>query len=219
VAAFRSPVCFMNFGLIPYRQPYCTLLYYSRIPTSDLSELGFKVLRMCCLLGDQCAGSLVTLFEYQRRILNGATFRTRAGPLQLRSSSGCQRYIPNASLMLRTSGCMGYILKVACRLNVLGVLPQSRPRCMVDQPTCDTVKVPITGTQSETLHDLRRGRTLRCHEKESESESERERERWRERERACTRESESEGESERERDRARGQRTRKKERESESERE
>jgi hypothetical protein len=45
--------------------------------------------------------------------------------------------------MLRTSGCISYTLKVACRLNVLGVSPQSRPRCMVDQPTCETVKVPI----------------------------------------------------------------------------
>jgi hypothetical protein len=25
VAAFRSPVCFMNFGLIPDRHRYCTL--------------------------------------------------------------------------------------------------------------------------------------------------------------------------------------------------
>ena len=29
VAAFRAPVCFMNFGLIPYRHRYCTYLYYS----------------------------------------------------------------------------------------------------------------------------------------------------------------------------------------------
>ena len=28
VAAFRAPVCFINFGLIPYRQSYCTLHYY-----------------------------------------------------------------------------------------------------------------------------------------------------------------------------------------------
>jgi hypothetical protein len=94
------------------------------MPTSDLSELGFKVMRMCCLRGDLCAGSLGTLFEYQRRILNGATFRTRAGPLQLRSSSGCKGYILNASLMLRTSGCIRDTLKVACRLNVSGVLLQ-----------------------------------------------------------------------------------------------
>jgi len=31
VAAFRSPVCFMNFGLIPDRHRYCTYLYYSRV--------------------------------------------------------------------------------------------------------------------------------------------------------------------------------------------
>ena len=34
----------------------------TRIPTSDLSELGFKVMRMLCLRGDLCAGSLGTLF-------------------------------------------------------------------------------------------------------------------------------------------------------------
>jgi hypothetical protein len=28
VAAFRSPVCFMTFGLIPYQHRYCTYLYY-----------------------------------------------------------------------------------------------------------------------------------------------------------------------------------------------
>jgi hypothetical protein len=28
VATFRAPVCFMNFGLIPYRHRYCTYLYY-----------------------------------------------------------------------------------------------------------------------------------------------------------------------------------------------
>ena len=100
----------------------------TRVPTSDLSELGFKVMRMRCLRGDLCAGSLGTLFEYKGRILNGAMFRARAGPLQLRSSSECQRYILNASLMLRTSGCISYTLKVACRLNARGVLPQSRPR-------------------------------------------------------------------------------------------
>ena len=76
----------------------------ARIPTSDLSELGFKVMRMRCLRGDLCAGSLGTLFKYRRSILNGATFRTRAEPLQLRSSSECQGYMLNASLMLRTSG-------------------------------------------------------------------------------------------------------------------
>jgi hypothetical protein len=101
----------------------------TRIPTSDLSELGFTVTRMRRLRGDLCAGSLM--------------FRARAGPLQLRSSSECQRYIPNASLMLCTSVCISYTLKVACRLNVRGVLHQSRPRCVVDQPTCETVKVPI----------------------------------------------------------------------------
>jgi len=77
-------------------------------------------------------------------------FHARVGPMQLRSSSECQRYMINASLMLRTSGCMSYTLKVACRLNVRGVLQQSRPeirrsrpRCVVGQPTCETVKVPI----------------------------------------------------------------------------
>ncbi len=115
----------------------------TRIPTFDLSEFGFKVMRMCCLPNEPAHRSLRTLFEYQRRILNGATFSTRAGPLQLRSSSGCERYILNDSLMLRTSGCIRHTLKVACRLNVRCVLPQSRPRCMVDQPTSETVKVPI----------------------------------------------------------------------------
>jgi hypothetical protein len=28
VAAFRAPVCFINFGLIPDRHRYCTYLYY-----------------------------------------------------------------------------------------------------------------------------------------------------------------------------------------------
>ena len=30
MAAFRAPVCFINFGLIPYRHRYCTYLYYLR---------------------------------------------------------------------------------------------------------------------------------------------------------------------------------------------
>ena len=60
----------------------------ARIPTSDLSELGFTAMHMCCVRGDLCAGSSGTLFKYRRCILNGATFRTRAEPLQLRSSSG-----------------------------------------------------------------------------------------------------------------------------------
>ena len=30
MASFRTPVCFINFGLIPYRQSFCTLLYYCR---------------------------------------------------------------------------------------------------------------------------------------------------------------------------------------------
>ena len=107
---------------------------------------------MCCLRGDLCAGSLL--------------FHTRAGPLQLRSSSECQRYIPNASLMLRTSGCISYTLKVACRWNVRGVLQQSRPRCVVDQPTCETVKVLIVNvhlafTDHPTPKTL--GHTLRSH--------------------------------------------------------
>ena len=122
----------------------------TRIPTSDLSELGFKVMRMRCLRGDLCAVSLGTLFKYKGLILNCAMFRARAGPLQLRSSSECQRYILNASLMLRTSGCISYTLKVACLLKVRGVLQQShpeirrsRPRRVVGQPTCEAVKVPI----------------------------------------------------------------------------
>jgi hypothetical protein len=123
-------------------------------------------MRMCCSRGDLCAGSLGTLFEYQRRILNGATFRTRAETLQLRSSSGCKRCILNASLMLRTSGCRRYTLKVACRLNVRAVSSQSRPRCMVDQPTCEAVKVPILSvllafTDHPTPKTL--GYTLRSH--------------------------------------------------------
>ena len=109
---------------------------------------------------------LGTLFEYQRRILNGATFRTRAEPLQLRSSSGCKRYILNALLMLRTFECKRYTLKVTCRLNVRGVSPQSRPRCMIDQPTCIAVKEPIvnvhlTFTDHPTLKTL--GHISRSH--------------------------------------------------------
>ena len=42
----------------------------------------------------------------------------RAEPPQLRSSSGCKRYILNVLLMLRTSGCRRYTLKVTCQLNV-----------------------------------------------------------------------------------------------------
>jgi hypothetical protein len=78
-----------------------------------LIELGFTATRMCCLRGDRCAGLLM--------------FHARVGPLQLRSSSECRRDSPNASLMLRTSGCISYTLKVACLLNVRGVLQQSRP--------------------------------------------------------------------------------------------
>ena len=77
-------------------------------------------------------------------------FRAGAGPLQLRSSSECQGYMLNASLMLRTSGCISYTLKVACWLHVRGVLQQSRPeirrlrlRCVVGQPTCEAVQVSI----------------------------------------------------------------------------
>jgi hypothetical protein len=99
----------------------------TRIPTINLNELGFKIMRMCCSCGDLCTDPLGTLFEYQRRILNGATFRTRAEPLQLRSSSGCKRYILNALLMLRTSGCRRYTLKVTCRLNVRAHSSSSLP--------------------------------------------------------------------------------------------
>jgi hypothetical protein len=43
VAAFRAPVCFINFGLIPDRHRFCTYLYYSLSHThthdrSDVSE-------------------------------------------------------------------------------------------------------------------------------------------------------------------------------------
>jgi hypothetical protein len=109
-----------------------------------LSELGFKVMHMRCLRGDLRAGSLGMLFEYKGRILNGAMFRARTSPLQL----------------------IRYTLKVAYRLNVRGVLPQSRPRCVVDQPTCETVKVPIANvllafTDHPTPKTL--GHTLRSH--------------------------------------------------------
>ena len=33
VAALRAPVCFIKFGLIPYRHRYCTYLYYLYIYT------------------------------------------------------------------------------------------------------------------------------------------------------------------------------------------
>jgi hypothetical protein len=94
----------------------------TRVPTTDLNELGFKVMR--------------------------------------------KRYTLNALLMLRTSGCRRYILKVACRLNVRGVSPQSRPRCMVDQPTCETVKrtivnVHLTFTDHPTFKTL--GHISRSH--------------------------------------------------------
>jgi len=51
----------------------------------------------------------------------------RAEPPQLRSSSGCKRYILNALLMLRTSGCRRYTLKVTCRLNVRAHSSSSLP--------------------------------------------------------------------------------------------
>ena len=51
----------------------------------------------------------------------------RAEPLQLRSSSGCKRYILNALLMLRTSWCRRYTLKVTCRLNVRAHSSSSLP--------------------------------------------------------------------------------------------
>ena len=87
-----------------------------RIPTSDLSELGFTATRMRCLRGELCAGSVM--------------FHARAGPLQLRSSSECQGYIPNSSLMLSTFRCRSYTLKVACRWNVRGaaIAPALRGR-------------------------------------------------------------------------------------------
>ena len=87
-----------------------------------------------------------------------------AGPMQLSLLSKCKRYILNTSLMLLTATrllpkCKGYILndspllrtfghtrytlKVAFLLNVRAVSPQSHPRCMVNQPTFETVKVPI----------------------------------------------------------------------------
>jgi len=87
-----------------------------------------------------------------------------AGPTQLSLLSKCKRYILNTSLMLLTATrllpkCKGYILndspllrtfgrtrytlKVAFLLNVRAVSPQSHPRCMVNQPTFETVKVPI----------------------------------------------------------------------------
>ena len=90
----------------------------------------------------------------------------RAEPPQLRSSSGSKRYILNALLMLRTFECKRYTLKVTCRLNVRGVSPQSRPRCMIDQPTCIAVKEPIvnvhlTFTDHPTLKTL--GHISRSH--------------------------------------------------------
>ncbi len=42
----------------------------TRIPTINLNELCFKVMRMCSSRGDLCAGSLGTLLEYRRCILN-----------------------------------------------------------------------------------------------------------------------------------------------------
>jgi hypothetical protein len=51
----------------------------------------------------------------------------RADPPQLRSSSGCKRYILNALLMLRTSGCRRYTLKVTCLLNVRAHSSSSLP--------------------------------------------------------------------------------------------
>jgi len=51
----------------------------------------------------------------------------RAEPMQLRSSSGCKRYILNALLMLRTSWCRRYTLKVTCRLNVRAHSSSSLP--------------------------------------------------------------------------------------------
>jgi hypothetical protein len=91
--------------------------------------------------GDLCAGLSGTLFKYRRCILNGATLRARAEPMQLRSLSKCRRYILNAALMLRTFGRTRYTLKVTFRLNVREVSPHSRPCRRVDQPTCETVSV------------------------------------------------------------------------------
>jgi hypothetical protein len=51
----------------------------------------------------------------------------RAEPPQLRSSSGCKRYILNALLMLRTSECKRCTLKVTCRLNVRAHSSSSLP--------------------------------------------------------------------------------------------
>jgi len=41
-------------------------------------------------------------------------------------------------------GCTRYTLNVAFRLHMRTGSPQSRPRCMVNQPTCETVVVPIS---------------------------------------------------------------------------
>ncbi len=51
----------------------------------------------------------------------------RAEPPQLKSSSGCKRYILDDLLMLRTSGCKRYTLKVTCRLNVRAHSSSSLP--------------------------------------------------------------------------------------------
>jgi hypothetical protein len=47
----------------------------------------------------------------------------------LRMVPKCKRYILNASPLLRTPGCTRYTLKVAFRLHMRTVSPQSRPRC------------------------------------------------------------------------------------------
>ena len=65
-------------------------------------------------------------------------------PMHLRLLSKCKRYILNASRMLQTSGCTRYTLKVTFWLHRRTVLLQSRSCCMVNQPTCVTIEVPIT---------------------------------------------------------------------------
>ena len=43
MAAFRSPVCFMNLGLIPDRHRYCTYLYYSEMSRLRSHSVSVKV--------------------------------------------------------------------------------------------------------------------------------------------------------------------------------
>ena len=139
-------------------------------------------IRICLVLGTlllPCSGGLRPHLSRPPFVRNRsivpywARWGARVGPLQLRSSSECRRDSPNASLMLRTSGCISYTLNVACRLNVRCVLQQSRPeirrsrrRCVVGQATCETVKVPIVNVHlTFTDHPSPKtlGHTLRSH--------------------------------------------------------